>query len=507
MSALASVQINHLRLRGDTRNKNALLASLDSQAWPGEYDPRIIFINRLQVKASWWMLARELAQQGETEYRAAVSALQASETSNAIAFASEANLIAQLVVNIARGHAPWYQQTWLAQMQLAADPIAILLHRPVLVPEVLAQLQRQQALADFFACCTEADLQTLVERLQAFLVVNPALISAAINSALNTPLTPADITASGWYLPAAQIHWVEAWLPLLLTQARPPKAQQIALQLLACFGLWRFSPQQLRAPAAWLMWLSVLVNKARAMNLPCVDINPTDNQFSAEKIFPSSSINTANPEGDIAAVSNALADINQPVAVETTQDFISSPVNSVAEINNANESVNPPSAVDYRYIHQAGFLYLINWLRDYPALMDLPAPGSPWLWFALLQRECCSAWQLPLDNSLQQLLLEIGGLAEQDVNDTFISPTDLLAARIYVQERMARFQIKNYDWLYVPARVLLEQGYVQIYLHESAVRLELRLAGLDLNPGWVSSLGRVISFHFGPYPELQQEAS
>ena len=70
---LASVQIKQLRLRGDTRAKTALLASLDSQAWPGADDPRIIFIKRLQVKSPWWMFARELAQQSEVEYRNAVT--------------------------------------------------------------------------------------------------------------------------------------------------------------------------------------------------------------------------------------------------------------------------------------------------------------------------------------------------------------------------------------------------------------------------------------------------
>jgi hypothetical protein len=30
----------------------------------------------------------------------------------------------------------------------------------------------------------------------------------------------------------------------------------------------------------------------------------------------------------------------------------------------------------------------------------------------------------------------------------------------------------------------------------SAVRLPVRLAGLDINPGWVPWLGRVVTFHY-----------
>ncbi len=73
---------------------------------------------------------------------------------------------------------------------------------------------------------------------------------------------------------------------------------------------------------------------------------------------------------------------------------------------------------------------------------------------------------------------------------------------MYLQARLEKFQIDDYTWVNVPARVWVEQGYIQIYIHEACVRLALRLAGLDINPGWVPGLGRVIQFHFGHYPEL-----
>lgn len=511
MTMLASVQINQLRLRGDTRTKNALLASLDTQAWPGEDDPRIIFINRLQVKAPWWMLARELAQQSEAEYHAAVTTLTASDTSNAIVFASEATLVAQILMNLLRGHAPWYQQTWLAQTQLAAEPMAVLLYRPVLVPEVLLQLQRQQMLADFFVRCTEENLHTLLTRLQAFLAITPLVFSAAITphihaAVINAAVAPAHFSASGSktnYLPLAQIGWVENWLPLLLTHARSPNAQQLALQLVTCLGLWRFSPQQLRTPAAWSLWLGALVDKASEMNLPLAGLDRTSQlnfPQTSSLPFTATADNSAQPD---ALTISAIDYVNQSaVASENDNAMPSTPHQSATEIIS-----DTFTAVDYRYIQQAGFLYFINWLRDFDGISTLPAPISPWLWLALLQRDCCRIWQVPLDESLQLLLLEIGGLSAQDVHerDTEFFATSLRAAREFLQRRLRDFHLEHYDWLAVPARVHIEQAYLQVYVHESAVRLDLRLAGLDLNPGWVPWLGRVISFHFGQYPELLRE--
>lgn len=506
MTILAGVQINQLRLRGDTRTKNALLASLDSQTWPGENDPRIIFINRLQVKAPWWMLARELAQQSEAEYRAAVSVLQASDASNTVVFASEATLVAQIVMNVLRGHTSWYQQTWLAQTQLAADPIAVLLHRPVLVPEVLQQLQRQQMLADFFARCTEADLYTVLTRVQAFLAITPLVHSVAINMAAESAHFSARSSTTN-ILPLVQIGWAENWLPLLLTCAHSPNAQQHALQLLACLGLWRFSPQQLRTPAAWSLWLNALTNRASALNLPLAGLDRTNPLNFPQP--PSLSTATADNSAQLDALTTSASDGLGQATVTYVKDneSLSTSMQVAAEIISDSESGDTFAAVDYRYIQQAGFLYFINWLRDFDGIHDLPAPFSPWLWLALLQRDCCRTWHVPLDESLQLLLLEISGLGEQDVHesDTEFFAASLRAAREFLQRRLRDFHLEHHDWLAVPARVQIEQAYLQVHADESAVRLDLRLAGLDLNPGWVPWLGRVIYFHFGQYPELLRE--
>lgn len=508
MSALASVQIRQLRLRGDTRAKTALLASLDSQRWPGDDDPRVIFINRLHVKAPWWMLARALAQQSEAEYHTAVMALEANAASNVVVFASEAQLVTQVMVNLLHHQSPWYQQTWLTQAQLAAEPLAVLLHRPLLVPEVLHQLHLRQVLADFLARCTDADLQRLLTRLQDFLAIGPSVNPPVYPVAMASAVAPVDDSKTA--LPPAQLHWAAHWLSLLFTPARKPGSGQLLLQLITCLGLWRFSPQQVRSPAAWSLWLGALADKAHAMGLPMAGRDHASQSAIVQSTSPTSAATeSAESSGRVTAATTATEGSHPATAIDTA------PSPLLLHTTPCVAGQGEPVAMDYRFIQQAGFLYFINWLRDFEGISRLPAPFSPWLWLALLQRECCRLWRLPLDESLQALLLEAGGLEaggleEQDVQDSSADEwlaTSLLSACEFLQRRMDYFHLHPSDWWAVPARVQLEQAHWQVYLHESVVRLDVRLAGLDLNPGWVPWLGRVMYFHFGQYPDLCGSAS
>ena len=518
--SLAGVQINQLRLRGDTRpnphTKAALLASLDSQHWPGEDDPRIIFIKRLQVKSPWWLLARELAQQTYTEYQAATAGAAADTDSNSLAFASETHLVAQVLVNLLAGQSPWYQQTWLTGEQLAADPLAVLLHRPVWVPALLRQLQQRQQLATFFARLSDSDLRQLLLRLQAFLAVQPEVAAA---TGLTVPLPAGATTAArvDTLLPTPQQRWLEAWLPALLTPGRSSEGQASSLQLLACLGLWQFSPQQLHAPAAWSPWLMAAAVQADAAPASLARVGsglqpaPRDTDQSRSRGSGSDTGVARAALDNQATASSRDSPASEPPAAQPLPARLSDSV-TPAEIPADTEA---PQTLEYHRIHQAGFLYFINWLRDYPALVNLPAPASPWLWLAHLQRECCAAWTVPLDETLQRLLLVIAGQGEStaigqradlDLDQAGFSAAALRDARAYLERRLAHFRIDSYDWLTLPARVSLEQGYIEVYVHQTEVRVAMRLAGLDLNPGWVPCLGRVIRFHFGNYPELQQEA-
>jgi hypothetical protein len=46
------------------------------------------------------------------------------------------------------------------------------------------------------------------------------------------------------------------------------------------------------------------------------------------------------------------------------------------------------------------------------------------------------------------------------------------------------------------ARVVVTATHLDIYLALGALPIEVRLAGLDRDPGWVPAAGRFIAFHF-----------
>ena len=45
-------------------------------------------------------------------------------------------------------------------------------------------------------------------------------------------------------------------------------------------------------------------------------------------------------------------------------------------------------------------------------------------------------------------------------------------------------------------RVFVTPTHVDLLMPLDQARIEVRLAGLDVDPGWVPALGRVIAFHF-----------
>jgi hypothetical protein len=49
----------------------------------------------------------------------------------------------------------------------------------------------------------------------------------------------------------------------------------------------------------------------------------------------------------------------------------------------------------------------------------------------------------------------------------------------------------------VPARLCATRSHIDLHFPLAAVRLDVRLAGLDVDPGWIPWLGKVVHFHFG----------
>jgi hypothetical protein len=54
------------------------------------------------------------------------------------------------------------------------------------------------------------------------------------------------------------------------------------------------------------------------------------------------------------------------------------------------------------------------------------------------------------------------------------------------------------DLVLRPGRLALTRTHVDLWLDPELCDLRIRRAGLDLDPGWLPWMGRVVAFHYGP---------
>ena len=148
---------------------------------------------------------------------------------------------------------------------------------------------------------------------------------------------------------------------------------------------------------------------------------------------------------------------------------------------------------------QGGIFFLLNalaWEGYQERLQDWGDPGGGWrlLWRLGLALGCRP------DAGLEAFLLREGALDERGLRG-LVPLADPLA-------RLGALRFGPGVWnealFALPARVRVTRSHVDAHFRLEDVRLEIRRAGLDLNPGWLPWLGRVVTFHFGSGLEPEQ---
>ncbi|HVZ08884.1 MAG TPA: hypothetical protein VHC04_13310 [Rhodopila sp.] len=151
--------------------------------------------------------------------------------------------------------------------------------------------------------------------------------------------------------------------------------------------------------------------------------------------------------------------------------------------------------------HWAGLLFLINALNrlDVEAILAAiggqpPSTRPPSAW--LLLHALGLAHGMPAQEPLARFLSE----QAPDMVDRDAAGSDLVAglmARIEALYRPAGpwpLPLRQPGWL------TATETHLELHLATTTVDLAVRLAGLDLNPGWVPWLGRVVHFHYDAVP-------
>ncbi|TVQ18304.1 MAG: hypothetical protein EA367_15185 [Leptolyngbya sp. DLM2.Bin15] len=138
-----------------------------------------------------------------------------------------------------------------------------------------------------------------------------------------------------------------------------------------------------------------------------------------------------------------------------------------------------------------GLWYLVNLLvlLDWPGRSPLLTPWHQVLALAQVLRPDCPpdpVWGLlaaiagdpPPANLLQSWQADIHGQVLTYLEGRFEQPAAIA------------------DYILEPAILYLTRTHVDVVFSLDQIRLELRMAGLDQDPGWVPELARAIAFHY-----------
>jgi hypothetical protein len=314
-----------------------------------------------------------------------------------------------------------------------------------------------------------------------------AVLLGAIGWATGTVLPERIEAGSASALPARLEPAVTFWRDAV-AQAAAPNA---AIHAAAVLSLLHWDPIALAMPAA----TARLAALARAWRIP-------DVASTAPRWEPMARGAASTPPGrHRLASTNPVAAWVPPFAEMTT-----SAARTVASENRADavrpaatdsgRAVQIPGALLAREIPTGfgGVLFLINALNRLDLmqrLLDWPGDGPPSGW-QLLHDLACVLGAAEEDEVIAFLAEQMG---EPVPAAALVAELAACAAELYAADEIWPEFIRQ------PGLLRATASHLDLDLDATAIDIGIRRAGLDLDPGWVPWLGRVVRFH---YPRLPQ---
>jgi hypothetical protein len=516
------VAIQHLHIQGDVRQKNNFLASLDSQSWHGEDSEKIIFIKKIQAIGHWWELAQNISQQANTLVGAAQNSTE-NNSDEVVVFTSAAILSAQLMCDLLVGKTTWYGQAWLKQHELKPSLSALLLHHIFDLPAVIENLLNKNK---FGLVCEQLSADE-------WAVVLQRLLALAKHSYIFNPdaLDLNDI-ASARALPKKSIQWLNCVSSDIDIKKYSAQKRVLLLNCITFLSVWKFAPHQLQKQTYYALWSAQVYALLFIPDHGPVDIEKSeentaderhvDNNFLegdgvVEIYIDREDVSVLNHEGEVKEINNQTSHIT---AVKKSYN--------VTELEQNNISLLSLPDINTFVTPYGGVFFLINCLNssqleeinqlssaiDSPEkTVDSPktslaSPISPWVFIFSLAKKISVIHHVELDKPLEYLFANLAQLTLEELSSVIkLDSVSLLSEKIcqYLQHKLMPLDLWSLELISARARVVLDNAYIHLYFDSSLVRLNIRRAGLDINPGWVPWLGRVIYFHYGAYPELMYE--
>ncbi len=240
---------------------------------------------------------------------------------------------------------------------------------------------------------------------------------------------------------------------------------------------------------------------------------PQASASSSDQKSPAPRLDTRHPDdAPRPTVSEALAEASSAQATQRstarTPDIGGAPLPPTAS------NVAPPAGAlapdaETRFItRQGGWFLLLNVLAlpAAQACIETRTAQSPladlaagWIWLYRLGR----ALGGEADASLANFLAHAAGLPDSAALTDLpaMDPEPELARLAYARYGEV---IRDAGFFAQPALAIATPSHLDLYFRMIDIRLDVRRVALDVDPGWLPWLGRVVRFHYGHVPELNR---
>jgi hypothetical protein len=523
---------------------NTVAADLQRASWPAPADGSWIFIRSLHVRSQKTQVAEHAAAAARTSVAHAVDGrLPGAAHAQAVRFRTLTQMLACLLADVVSGHAGsvWYWQAWMRLFRLprAQALKQVLSEHAERMPEIVEELGARNLLSTVWTHLSNDGAQQLLMELGR--VTQLRLYPSASGGELHPSLPHEDEepwlddlqTARSW--PAIVRRWSA---PLSGINAAEPRHQlAVALIALESFPVY-LTRDPLRALriVAGVLHIRTALNCDQALDestdLFAAPPGPNDeirrNQHNrvdsarARKAAEESPLPTLEPKPETTTAAKERSAFYERMDVPSISGHqwpesfrpttagnpeLTDPSRQIVHEGDAEGAISaldasaPGETQDAEptfHTAQGGLFYLINAL-NHPSVRSLiddhnawTALPSGWAWLFRLGKSL----ELDLeDPAVAFLAHQMGFETVRQMEE--LPPLPLSGQILRLLDKMyARHGVWNPALLQLKARVSYSASHLDVQFPMSAAKLPVRLSGLDINPGWVAWLGRVVTFYY-----------
>lgn len=541
MNSATEVNIRRLHLRAPRAQRPRATTSLHTALWPQAAFDEWYFVRRIKVRATPPRLGPAAAANARAQVVAAVDGESpGARHASAVRFVSLARLLASLTTDLLSGRAAhvWYWRRWSHLFAVPPSEAIVRLwgDHVVELAEVTALLDACGQLRRVWSALHASDAKRLLQSLVQELTLAPA-VAPEVDPRIVEP-TLNHRAASVLDVPTVyRMRWHHA---LAAFPEGDPRTR-----LAACLVALEWRPAMLLDTFAGSLvgaLVAALRGEARATLSPDVVARSAARRADAVRYVDRSPPRPPPPEHiDWSSASNIPAERTardgraradtRASSKQARPGIVPSPAAPRApglaarfelpdndiELDHDGRAVTPAGVFDelpggFNGLHtcEGGLFLLLNFVLR-PEAQALIArhggmtalPGG-WAWLYRLGMALGLAEKGPLARWLAHVmgLDDVAGLTDLPLLPGG-SALAALGARLYDGDGV-HGPLWGEQLLARPALVSCTRSHLDICYPQEYASLAVRLAGLDLDPGWVPWLGRVVAFHYVHSPLFEQ---